>query len=46
VAARYGWSREEFLGGICEKAGLPEGAWTAMGVELYGFETEEWSEEV
>lgn len=45
VPARYGWSRDEFLSGICEKAGLPEGAWQAMGVELYGFETEEWSEE-
>ena len=45
VATRYGWSREELLVGICEKAGLPEGAWKAMGVELYGFETEEWSEE-
>jgi AMMECR1 domain-containing protein len=36
---------EEFLGGICEKAGLPEEAWRSAGVEIYGFETEEWSEE-
>ncbi len=44
VPARHGWSREEFLNGTCEKAGLPEGAWNVAGVELYGFKTEEWSE--
>jgi len=45
VPARYGWSREEFLAGICEKAGLRAQDWSAAGVELYGFETEEWLEE-
>ena len=46
VPARHGWSREAFLNGICEKAGLRSGAWNVAGVELYGFETEEWSEAV
>ncbi len=45
VPARYGWSREEFLGGVCEKAGLPPHAWSEAGVELQGFETEEWTDE-
>jgi len=27
VATEYGWNREEFLERICEKAGLPRGAW-------------------
>ncbi len=42
---RYGWSAEEFLDALCEKAGLPAGAWRAQGIELYGFEAEAWGEE-
>jgi AmmeMemoRadiSam system protein A len=45
VAVRYGWDREEFLQGLCWKAGLPEDAWKADDAELYGFETESWGED-
>jgi uncharacterized protein (TIGR00296 family) len=45
VAVRYGWDREEFLRGVCSKAGLPETAWRGDDVELYAFETESWGEE-
>ena len=45
VPVRYGWSAEEFLDALCEKAGLPAGAWRAQGIELYGFEAEAWGEE-
>ena len=45
VAVRYGWDREEFLRGVCSKAGLPETAWRGDDAELYAFETESWGEE-
>ncbi|MDA2926368.1 AmmeMemoRadiSam system protein A [Acidobacteria bacterium AH-259-G07] len=45
VPRTYGWDREEFLRGLCRKAGLSENAWEAGDVQLYGFETEVWGEE-
>ncbi len=36
VAAEYGWDRAEFLERICEKAGLPRGAWRE-NAEVYIF---------
>ncbi len=45
VPVRFGWDREQFLGGVCLKAGLPADAWKAEGAQLLGFETEVWEEE-
>jgi AmmeMemoRadiSam system protein A len=45
VAVRYGWDREEFLRGVCTKAGLPETAWRGDDVEIFAFETDSWGEE-
>lgn len=45
VPARFGWSREDFLKGLCWKARLPDDAWQAEDARLYAFETEVWSEE-
>jgi AmmeMemoRadiSam system protein B/AmmeMemoRadiSam system protein A len=36
VATEEGWTREEFLRGLCRKAGLPEDAWQ-HGAALYTF---------
>ena len=45
VPVTYGWDREEFLSGLCRKAGLPEHAWEDEGVQLDAFEAEVWGEE-
>jgi AmmeMemoRadiSam system protein A len=45
VPQEYGWSREQFLRAVCEKAGLPPEAWRVTGVRLEGFEAEVWEEE-
>jgi len=39
------WSRNEFLTGVCRKAGLPDDAWSEPDAELLGFECEVWEEE-
>jgi AmmeMemoRadiSam system protein A len=44
VPVRLSWHREEFLIGLCHKAGLPGHAWRLPGAQLYSFETEEWGE--
>jgi len=44
VAVRFGWDREQFLAGVCRKAGLAANSWKADGVQLLGFETEVWEE--
>ncbi|NIR44222.1 MAG: AMMECR1 domain-containing protein, partial [Gemmatimonadetes bacterium] len=44
VPLHFGWDREGYLRGLCMKAGLPEDAWQLEDRELYGFETEYWSE--
>ncbi len=40
VAPEQGWTAEEFLAGVCEKAGLPANAWRRPGVILRRFEAE------
>lgn len=40
VATEQGWDREQFLEGVCRKAGLPQDAWRAAGVEIFKFEAE------
>jgi AmmeMemoRadiSam system protein A len=44
VPEEQGWSREDFLEGLCRKAGLPQNAWKAHDAQLYGFECEVWGE--
>ena len=45
VPLEYGWSGEQFLRAVCEKAGLPGNAWRVPGVRLEAFEAEVWQEE-
>lgn len=44
AAAGAGWGRDEYLAGVCLKAGLEPGAWRRPDVELLAFEAEVWSE--
>jgi AmmeMemoRadiSam system protein A len=37
VAPEQGWDRDQFLDGVCGKAGLPAGAYNEPGVKLYSF---------
>jgi len=37
VATDYGWSREEFLGHTCMKAGLPQTAWKEKNSKIFIF---------
>jgi AmmeMemoRadiSam system protein A len=46
VPAEYGWTREEFLGYTCRKAGLPGDAWRDPDAKLFGFTAEVFGEEV
>ena len=45
VPESQGWDRQQFLAGLCRKAGLPEHTWESPDVELYAFETESWTED-
>jgi len=45
VAPEQGWDREEFLEGLCYKAGLPADAWRDPQAELYSFTAEVFGEE-
>jgi AmmeMemoRadiSam system protein B/AmmeMemoRadiSam system protein A len=42
VPAEYGWTRDEFLSHLCEKAGLPDGSWKKA--ELQRFDAQVFSE--
>jgi AmmeMemoRadiSam system protein A len=44
VATEWNFGREEFLGALAQKAGLPEDGWKLPGAKLYGFEAEVFSE--
>ena len=44
VAYERGWTREEFLGQTCRKAGLPLDAWKRAEAEIYSFEAEVFGE--
>jgi len=46
VPAEQGWDREEFLRGLCHKAGLPSNTWQEPDAQLRSFEAEVWGEEV
>ncbi len=37
VAVEENWDAEQFLEGVCEKAGIPEGYWKQRNVRLYKF---------
>lgn len=37
VATEYGWSRDEFLGHTCMKAGLPTAAWKDKNTKIFVF---------
>ncbi len=46
VPVSFNWNQKKFLNQVCEKAGLPHDTWREeSGVELYGFESEEWGED-
>lgn len=44
VAVEQDWDREEFLEGVCEKAGLPVDAWKRSNISLYKFTTQVFKE--
>ena len=44
VAARRGWTREEFLAQTCRKASLPADAWKRPEAQIYSFEAEVFGE--
>lgn len=44
VAYERGWTREQFLGEVCRKAGLPMDSWKQPDTELYSFEAEVFGE--
>jgi uncharacterized protein (TIGR00296 family) len=45
VAARRGWTREQFLAQTCRKAGLPLDAWKKPGTKIQAFQAEVFSEQ-
>jgi len=44
VAVEYNWSREEFLGHVAQKAGLPPESWRQRDNRMYMFTTNTFSE--
>ncbi|MBN1903001.1 AmmeMemoRadiSam system protein B [Candidatus Sumerlaeota bacterium] len=40
VPVEWGWDRDEFLKGICRKAGLPNGAWKDPDTKLYVYSSQ------
>ena len=46
VPIDQGWDREMFLAGLCQKGGLPTGAWELPDAEMLAFEAVYWGEEV
>jgi AmmeMemoRadiSam system protein A len=45
VATEWGFTREQFLAAVSQKAGLPDNAWKLPAARIYGFEAEVFSEE-
>jgi uncharacterized protein len=44
VPVEWGWNRADFLNAVCQKAGLPDGAWKE-GAELYVFTAQVFKEQ-
>ena len=44
VATEWGFTREQFLAAVSQKAGLPDNAWKLPGAKIYGFEAEVFTE--
>ncbi|MDT8366722.1 MAG: AmmeMemoRadiSam system protein B, partial [bacterium] len=44
VPVEQGWDKDEYLKGICRKAGLPDKTWEKQGAELYRFTAQVFSE--
>lgn len=44
VPVEQGWSLDQFLAGVCRKAGYPEGAWKEQGTLLYRFSAQVFSD--
>jgi AmmeMemoRadiSam system protein A len=44
VAEEWNFTKEQFLGALSRKAGLPEGGWKLPGAKLYAFEAEVFGE--
>ncbi len=44
VATELGWGPEEFLDGLCEKAGLRRGSWRQVEATIYRFSAERYFE--
>ena len=44
VPVEQGWDKDEYLKGICRKAGLPDRAWEKEGAEVYRFTAQVFSE--
>ena len=45
VAEEWSFTKEQFLGALSRKAGLPENGWRLPGAKLYAFEAEVFSED-
>jgi AmmeMemoRadiSam system protein A len=45
VPLEQGWDRDDYLRGLCAKAGLANDAWRESDVQLRSFEAEVWGEE-
>lgn len=39
------WDAQQFLDALCQKAGMPPGAWKTPGVQMYRFSAQVFSEE-
>ena len=45
VPVEQGWDLDQYLSGLCRKAGVAEGAWSDAGNKLYRFSAQVFSEE-
>jgi len=46
VPVEQEWSVDDYLRWLCQKAALPDDAWSHEGAELFAFETDKWEEEL
>jgi AmmeMemoRadiSam system protein A len=45
VPLEQGWNHDQYLRGLCAKAGLSPNAWKSPDTRLYSFEAEVWGED-